>query len=93
MFPTIPADLQQFVDREVACGKFRSQEEVVAEGLRLLRERERKLDLLRKDLEVAIDQLERGEGLVIADEAAHQKLLEDIIRRCEAKSATGTSNT
>jgi len=47
----------------VAGGRFHSEEDVVAEALRLLEVRERKLEALRKDIQVGIDQLDRGEGL------------------------------
>gem|GEM_PF-657372 len=55
--------LEQFVTRIVAGGRFHSEEDVVAEALRLLEVRERKLEALRKDIQVGIDQLDRGEGL------------------------------
>lgn len=49
----------------VDTGLYQSQSEVIREGLRLLKEREdlRKIRLeeLRKDIQIGIDQLERGE--------------------------------
>lgn len=51
----------------VDTGLYQSQSEVIREGLRLLKEREdlRKLRLeeLRKDIQIGLDQLERGEGV------------------------------
>ena len=75
---SLPDELAQFVDREVASGKFRSQEEVVAEGLRLLQNRERRLDALRADLQLGIDQLDAGQGVEIQDGTAHQELFDDL---------------
>jgi antitoxin ParD1/3/4 len=75
---SIPDELAQFVDREIASGKFRSQHEVVAAGLRLLQSRERRLDALRADLQFGIDQLDGGQGIVIPDDAAHQSLFDDL---------------
>ncbi|APZ96746.1 type II toxin-antitoxin system ParD family antitoxin [Fuerstiella marisgermanici] len=58
---TIPDELQTFVSRGVASGRFRSEDEAVREGLSLLRQREEKLEALRADLQVGIDQLDAGE--------------------------------
>lgn len=62
MSMSLPHDLQQFVEREIASGRYRSEEDLVCEGLRLLRERERRLRALRQDVEPALEQLDRGEG-------------------------------
>lgn len=76
----LPEDLAEFVDEEVASGKFRSQDEVVAEGLRLLRNRERRLDALRADLQCGIDQLDAGQGIEVHDAATHQQLFDELRR-------------
>lgn len=75
---SLPEEFVQFVDREVASGKFRSQDEVVVEGLRLLQNRERRLDALRADLQVGLDQLDAGQGIEIQGDAAHRKLFADL---------------
>ena len=59
---SLPQDLQQFVQQEIASGKYRSEEDLLCAGLRLLRERERRLQALREDVEPALEQLDRGEG-------------------------------
>ena len=61
MTVSIPNELRQFIEGEVACGKYRSEEEVVAEAIALLRERERKRDAIRKDIQVGLDELDRGD--------------------------------
>lgn len=62
MSVTIPAKLAEFVSGIVASGRFQSEEDVVAEALRLLQDRERKLQALREDIRVGIEELNRGEG-------------------------------
>jgi antitoxin ParD1/3/4 len=81
MSPTITPDLQAFIQQAIASGKYRSEAEVVSEGLRLLQEKERKLDALRQDLQVGLDQLENGEGIVLADDQARQEFFQDIETR------------
>lgn len=58
---TIPEELQAFVSRNVASGRFRSEDEAVTEGLKLLQHREEKLEALRADLQIGIDQLAAGQ--------------------------------
>ena len=57
---TVPDELKSFVSSGVASGRFRSEDEAVREGLNLLKEREQKLDALRADLQLGIDQLDAG---------------------------------
>ena len=55
----------KFVGELIASGLYQSQSEVVREGLRLLKEREdlrkRRLEELRREIQVGIDQANRGE--------------------------------
>ena len=88
MSTMIPPDLEAFVEREVASGKYRSKEEVISDGLRLLRERERKLDALRTDIRDGLDGLERGEGTVIHDEQSQHNLIAEIERDGRARMIT-----
>ena len=76
MSEAIPAEFQQFVQQEVASGRYRSAEEVVADGLRLLREQ--KLYELRKDIAAGLAQLDRGEGIELHDEQSVQAFFDDI---------------
>ena len=65
---TLPRDLQESVDRELATGRDRSTEEIVVAGLRLLqRDRQEALEGIREGLA----QSERGEGILL-DEAFDQ---------------------
>jgi len=62
MATSLPSDLAQFVEREIASGKYQSEAEVICEALRILRERERRLEALRKDVQAGLEQVDRGEG-------------------------------
>ena len=63
----IPEDLRSFVNGELGSGRYRSLDELLAEGLRLLREHETFLeehrDELREQIAEGVLQAERGELL------------------------------
>ena len=73
MSVAIPLEFQSFVRDGIASGRFRSEEEAVKEGLNLLQSREQKLDALRKDIQIGLDDLEAGRSSPLD--------VEDIIRR------------
>lgn len=58
----LPPHLAEFVRVQVASGRYSSEEEIVREGLELLRERDRRLEDLRGEILPALDSLDRGEG-------------------------------
>ena len=64
---SLTPDLAKFVAKKVKGGKYQTASEVVREALRLLEEREverkAKLEALRADLQIGLDELDRGEGL------------------------------
>ena len=80
MSTVVPADYQEFIDREVASGKFSSADEVVSEALRLFRDREQKLDALRREIMLGVEELDRGE--TISGEEVFRELRE---RFCEPR--------
>lgn len=64
----------------IASGRFRSEEEAVKEGLNLLQSREQKLDALRKDIQIGLDDLEAGRSSPLD--------VDDIIFRIQRTSPT-----
>jgi antitoxin ParD1/3/4 len=73
MTVSMPPDLNAFVHQAVTTGMYESEEAVIVAGLRLLQERERRLEELRAELLPALESLDRGEGKPLD--------IEDIIRR------------
>ena len=57
----IPPEHQQFVKDVVARGDFKTEGEVVGEALRLLEERQQTAAYLRREMQVGLDELDRGE--------------------------------
>jgi antitoxin ParD1/3/4 len=62
---SLTPELEKLIKEKVKSGRYLSSSEVVREGLRLLEERDRlrveKLDALRRDVELGIEQAERGD--------------------------------
>ena len=79
MSSPLPPDLETFVQHEVASGNYPSPEEVISEGLRLLRER--KLYELRREIDAGLAQIERGEGIELKDDKELREFFEDVGRR------------
>jgi len=61
---SLPAALAEFVEKEVASGAYSTASEVVRDGLRLLRREkdiyEEKLAVLRREIQVGLDDIEAG---------------------------------
>ena len=78
MASIVPTEFQSFVTDAVASGRYRSEEELIAAALRLLEDRERKLAALRADLQVGLDELDRGDAIQLADAAARQAFFDNL---------------
>lgn len=81
MTTIIPVEFQPFVADAVASGKYRSEEELISAALALLKQRERKLDALRNDLQTGLDELDRGESILLEDASAQQAFFDGIRAR------------
>ena len=61
---SLPAELTEFVEQEVASGDYGTASEVVREGLRLLRRekaaRDEKLSVLRREVGIGVEQAKDG---------------------------------
>jgi antitoxin ParD1/3/4 len=62
---SLTPELEQYVSGKVQSGLYHSASEVIREGLRLLKEkddvRQRKLEELRREIQIGIDQADRGQ--------------------------------
>lgn len=79
---SLTPELEQFVQEKVKSGRYLSASEVVREALRLLEDRDHiqqiKLETLRKEIRVGVEQIERGD--VVDGDAVFAELEEDICR-------------
>jgi antitoxin ParD1/3/4 len=79
MSQSLPPELQQFLDQELASGRYQTREDVICDALRLLRER--RLHELRKEIDAGLQQLDRGDGIEIEDDRSLQAFFDDIKAR------------
>ena len=76
----IPPEFRQFVDTAISSGAFTSESDVVGAALRLLQERQHRLDGLRNEIRPALERLDRGEGIEL-DDRSLDKFFEDLKAR------------
>lgn len=57
---SLPPDSELYLREQLASGKFPSADEVVAEALRRMREYDQKMDELRRDIAIGIEQADQG---------------------------------
>jgi len=82
----LTADQKAFIRHAIQSGRFKREDEAVAEALFLWEERERRRMELMATLNDARQSLERGEGRVITEESMRE-LAEDTKQRGRARLA------
>jgi Arc/MetJ-type ribon-helix-helix transcriptional regulator len=87
MTDTFPPDVQQFVRQEIACGNFRNEQELVVKAVRSLRDSEENFQRFRREVQEAVDSLDRGEGIELEGEEALAAFLDEIEAEVHAEMA------
>lgn len=72
---SLTPELEKLVNDEIKNGDYKSANEVVREGLLLVRRRRQKLAALRREIQIGVDEIERGE---YREYTSVEKLFEDI---------------
>ena len=72
---SLTPELEKLVNDEIKNGDYKSASEVVSEGLRLVRLRRQKLATLRREIQIGIDEIERGN---YREYTSVEELFEDI---------------
>jgi len=89
MSETFPPESQQFVQQELAKGKYQSEEELVLEAVRFLRESHLRLERLREGLQTRLDCLDRGHGIELENEEALGTFFDQIEAEVNQELAPG----
>lgn len=69
-------ELQRFIQNEVASGRFQSENDLLSAAVRLLRTRQ--IHELRKELQLGVDQLDRGDASIIANDEELAEFFDEI---------------
>lgn len=80
-------ELQQLVQAELATGEYASQDELLLEAMRLLADRSKRRQELRQELQIARDQLDRGEGIELDGDEALEAFFDEIKAEVNAELA------
>jgi antitoxin ParD1/3/4 len=86
----IPVDFESFVQSIIARGSFQTETQVVGEALRLLQERERRLEELRAEVQIGLNQLQRGE-FTDYDEDSLRGFFEEVKSEGQKQLNAGTA--
>jgi len=57
---SLPPELGQFIAEQLAAGRYQSEEELVVDAVRVLRDLEAQQQQFREDVEGGLEELERG---------------------------------
>jgi antitoxin ParD1/3/4 len=76
----IPLNYQAFVKTIIERGQFQTEEQVVGEALRLLAERDQRLAEFRREVQIGLHQLDRGENTEYDEES-----LKEVFEQIEAE--------
>ncbi len=89
MSDVFPPDIQQYVRQEIASGHYQSEEELVLEAVRFLRDSNLRLEQLREGLEARLDRLQGGEGIKLEDDEALGSFFDEIEAEVHEAFSTG----
>ena len=73
----------------MASGHYRSEHELVLEAVRYYRESRARLEQLREDLKLRLQQLDEGQGIELEDDAALQAFFDQIGAEVDDELAKG----
>lgn len=84
MYIQIKPELEQFIQAQLASGRFSSAEDVINEAFKLLQEREQRIEELRQKIAVGTEQIANGQ--VSDGEVVFARLQEKIRQIAEDSS-------
>ncbi len=88
MADSFSPELQQLVERELAAGSYRSEDELLLAAVRLLAQRDRRREELRREIQIGRDQLDRGEYTEY-DEQTLRELFDQLKQRAQRRIEGG----
>jgi putative addiction module CopG family antidote len=84
---TFPPDVQRFVSAELAAGKYGSEQDMIVEALRSLRDNQARFEQFRGDLRAELDRIDGGEGTVLEGDEALAAFFDELKAEARAELA------
>ena len=72
MVESFPPELGQFVHEQIAAGKYHSEQELVVDAVRFLRDVEARQEQFREDVRLGVEQIGRGEFVEYDDQGLRE---------------------
>ncbi|MBG1270383.1 type II toxin-antitoxin system ParD family antitoxin [Nostoc sp. WHI] len=86
---SLTTELEQFIQSQVASGKYSLSEEVILAGIRLFEERERiyksRFEELQREIMIGVEQLDRGERLDSREVIEQLRQKNQTLRKTQAQ--------
>jgi Arc/MetJ-type ribon-helix-helix transcriptional regulator len=92
MLNSYPPKIQSFVDQKIASGEFSSVDDFSIEAAELYVELDRRREALKAKLAVASQEIERGEGIVLEDDAAIATFFLELRSEASGRSTSNIAN-
>ncbi len=73
-----PPELQQLVQESLATGNYQSEDEVLLDAVRLLRQRTADARQFEQTLKTRLERLDRNEGIELEDKEALRTFFDDV---------------
>ncbi len=89
--PTLPPELGRFVEEQLAAGRYQSEQELVVDAVRTLRDLEARQQQFHEDVRLGMEQLQRGE-VVEYDDDGLRGFFDDLKDRVRAHAARERDN-
>jgi Arc/MetJ-type ribon-helix-helix transcriptional regulator len=81
---SLPPDLGQYVEQQVAAGNYHSEEDLVVSAVRVLRDVQARQRQFVEDLRLGMEQLDRGEFNEYGEEGLRQRF-EELKQRVRSR--------
>jgi Arc/MetJ-type ribon-helix-helix transcriptional regulator len=83
-----PPELERFVEEQVASGNYQSEQDLVVSAVRVLRDVQARQREFYEDVQLGMEQLERGEYTEY-DEAGLRRLFEELAQIAQNRAEVG----
>lgn len=77
---TLTTEMEKLVNERLASSAFGSVEEVILAGLRLLKAHEERVEALRHEFEIGVDDIKEGRFVIYATKDEIENLANEIIK-------------